>query len=238
MYEERFYRNRLSSKFGIEVSYKESDLYVSTDKQIDTRLVQGILKRYYEEIENYIKINPRFLTSLSPLSDDESATSIIKDMLERSRLTGVGPFASVAGAIALYVGKELLDYANEVIVENGGDLFIKINEDKRIGVYLGERFKLENIAIKVKKKDYPFGIASSSAFIGHSLNFGRADLVTVIAKDAILADGFATAFSNAIKKEQDLEEVLEKAKQNPLIDGLLIAFEGKILFWGEVEING
>ena len=34
MYEERFYRNKILSKFKIEVSFKESDLLICSDKEI------------------------------------------------------------------------------------------------------------------------------------------------------------------------------------------------------------
>lgn len=238
MYQERFYRDWSLSKFRLEISYKESDLLISTDRELDKNFVQDILKKYYSEVENYIKKNSVFLTSLSPLEQDDCAPSIIKDMIDCSNVTGIGPFASVAGAIALYIGKEILGRADEVVVENGGDIFLKINEDKHVGVYLGERFETNNITLKIKKREYPFGIASSSAYIGHSLNFGRADLLTVIAKDAILADGFATALSNQIKKEADIKGVLERAKGNSFLEGLIIAFEGKLFFWGDVEVSG
>jgi hypothetical protein len=236
MYEERFYRQHISSKFKIEVTFKESDLLISADKEIDKERARDILKKYYTEIENYIRKNPKFLTSLSPLEEDKEAPPIIRDMIKCSSVTGIGPFSSVAGAIALYVGKEILQFANEVIIENGGDIFLKIKEDKKIGIYLGERSKIETISLKISKRDYSFGIASSSSYIGHSLNFGRVDLVTVVAKDAIIADGFATAFSNRIKKERDIEDVLKLAKNNPLIEGMLISFEDKIFIWGDLEM--
>lgn len=266
MYQERFYRQSVSSQFSLEVSYKESDLYIGTDREINKETALSILKKYYKEVEDYSKINPSFLTSLSPLAQDKDAPSIIQDMINCSLLAGVGPFASVAGAIALYVGKEILQFTpsekahpvrkkfsngirergsltgftNEVIIENGGDIFLKITEDKRIGVYLGKRFAAkggtEEITLKIKKRDYSFGIASSSSFIGHSLNFGKVDLVTVIAKDAVIADGFATALSNRVKKEDDIQEVLNLVQNVPLIEGILIAWEGKIFLWGGIEL--
>ena len=245
MYEERFYRSLSRSQYTLEISHKESDLFISTDKAIDKDIAYDVLRKYYGQIEDYIKKTPLFFTSLSPLEIDNDASPIVQEMLECSQETRIGPFASVAGAIALYVGRELLQYTDEVIVENGGDIFLKINEDKKIGVYLGERFAAassilnENpIALKVKKRDNSFGMASSSAYIGHSLNFGMADLVTVIATDAIIAEGFATALSNRIKKEADVNEVLNIAKNIPLIEGLLIAYEGKIFLWGELQIDG
>ncbi|MBU0693830.1 MAG: UPF0280 family protein [Candidatus Omnitrophica bacterium] len=237
MYEERFYRNAVFSKFSLEISHKESDLFISTNTKIDKELTLRILRKYYQEIEDYIKATPLFLTSLSPLEHDEAAPPIVKEMIESSHSTKIGPFSSVSGAIAQYVGKDLLNYTDEVIVENGGDIFLKINEDKRVGVYLGEKFQVANLLLRIKRRDNSFGIASSSSCIGHSLNFGQADLVTIVAHDPIIADGFATSLSNRIKKQKDAKETLAMAKKDPLIEGLLIALEGKIFLWGQIEID-
>ncbi|UCG34651.1 MAG: UPF0280 family protein [Candidatus Omnitrophota bacterium] len=237
MYQERFYRKQISSKFNLEISYQESDLYISSDKEIDESVVEKILKKYYEEIACYIKNNPRFMSSLSPLQDDSKAPAIIKDMIECSRITGIGPFSSVAGAIAQYVGNELCGYANEVIVENGGDIFFKIVEDKKVGLYLGKDFKQPSLQLKIKGNESSFGIASSSGQFGHSLSFGKADLVTVLAKNAVIADGFATAFTNRIQKEEDIERVFDVAKKSPFINGVLIALEGKIFLWGDLQLE-
>ncbi|MBU1121093.1 MAG: UPF0280 family protein [Candidatus Omnitrophota bacterium] len=243
MYEERVYRNHILSKFREEVSYKESDLLISADKQLDNRVSRNILTKYYNEIEDYIKDNSSFFTALSPVSAKETAPDIIKNMAACARVTGIGPFSAVAGAIAFYVGSELLQFGSELIIENGGDIFLKINEDKRIGVYLGEGFysskdpAVEEISLIIKKREDAFGIASSSSSIGHSLNFGKAQLVTVIARNSIIADGFATALSNRIKKETDVSAVLEIAKDNSLIDAIVIAFEGKLYLWGDIELE-
>jgi len=235
MYQERFYREQVRSKFKLEVSYKQSDLLISSDKALDKNLVKEVLIKYYTQIEDYVNQNPDFKNSLSPLKPNSEAPAIVKDMIGASSTAGIGPFSAVAGAIALYLGRELLTYADEVIVENGGDLFLKINQDKRLGIYLGENFDLKKINLKVKKRSSDFGIASSSSTIGHSLNFGKADLVTVVAKDAIIADSFATSLSNQIKKESDVQPVIELAKGSGLIEGLLIAFTGKLFLWGDLE---
>lgn len=240
MYQPRFYRQGLRSKFSAEICYKESDLYIAADKEIRRDFIRQTLEKYYSDIENYIRQNPIFLTSLSPLKSDDRAPKIVQDMLCSSLSTGVGPFAAVAGAVAHYVGREILNYADEVLIENGGDLFLKINEDKVVGVYLGERFPVNGsstLFLKIKKRIVPFGIASSSATIGHSLNFGRADLVTVIARNSIIADGFATALSNRIKKKDDIEKVLRLTADNPLLEGILIAFEGEIFIKGDMQLG-
>lgn len=221
----------------MEVIYKESDLFLSLDKPIEKEKVKNLVKKYYEEIARYIKINPRFFSSLSPIEMDESAASIIKDMIKASTQAGVGPFSSVAGAISWYVGGELLNFCSEIVIENGGDLFLKINEDKKIGLYLGENFSPSFITIKLKKRETPFGVASSSSRIGHSLNFGDVDLVTVIASNSILADSFATSFSNRIKKEKDVGKIIKEAKKLSFIEGIIIAFKNKLFLWGDIVLD-
>ena len=174
MYQHRFYRESIPSAFRLEIAYQESDLLICSDKPIDKESAFAAAKKYHRQIETYTKINPAFLNSLSPLRQDKTGAPIVQDMLAACALTGIGPFASVAGAIAMYVGAEVFNAAGELIVENGGDIFLKINEDKKLAVYLGEHFREQTIYLKIKKRAQPFGIASSSAYIGHSLYFGKA----------------------------------------------------------------
>ncbi|MBU1112322.1 MAG: UPF0280 family protein [Candidatus Omnitrophica bacterium] len=236
MYQERFYREQISSKFKLEVAYKESDLLILSDAQLDEGTTRDILVKHYETVEGYLKKTPLFFKSLSPLADDDSAPPIVREMIAAARLSGIGPFSAVAGAIATYVGRDLLKFSREIIVENGGDIFLRINSDKSLGVYLGDDYQPSVIKLKLSKRDQPFGIASSSATIGPSLNFGNADLVSVISKDAIAVDSFATAFSNQIKTLADSRLVIESAKANPAIEGILVAFSGKIFLWGDLEL--
>lgn len=139
-YQERFYRLSHKAQFDLEIAYKESDMYISCDKPFSRPFLVEIVKKYYEEIEEYIKNHSQFFFAFSPLDTDEDAPPIIQDMISASKISGIGPFSCVAGAIAWYVGRELMIYCQEVVVENGGDLFLKVNEDKTIGLYLGDRF--------------------------------------------------------------------------------------------------
>jgi ApbE superfamily uncharacterized protein (UPF0280 family) len=123
MYQERFYRDSVLSKFRLDISFKESDLLICTDKKIDKEIATNIAIKYYKQIEEYIEKNPQFISSLSPIAQDQDSPLIVQEMIASSHLTAIGPFSSVAGAIAKYVGSELLTHANEVVIENGGDLF-------------------------------------------------------------------------------------------------------------------
>ena len=236
MYEERFYRHSFSGKHSLEIAYRESDIYIISDKTLDKHRAEDILRKYYTQIEEYVSKNPCFLNSLSPLEIDRSAPLIIQDMFKASQLAGIGPFSSVAGAVAYYIGKELLAYCEEIIVENGGDIFLKAKKEKIIGLYLGENFEPNRVNVEIGQKNHCFGVCSSSSNIGPSLNFGKADLVTIVSSDSISADALATAYSNKVKKEKDIALVLKEAQNNSLIDAIVIAFENKLFLWGGIQL--
>jgi uncharacterized protein len=236
MYQERFYRDWTKSAYQMEAAYKESDLLLSSDKELSRPRVLALVEKYYRLIEDYAASNHLFATSLSPIDEDPQAPVIIQDMIKGGRIAGVGPFACVAGAVAAYVGGELLNDCGEIIVENGGDIFLRIASPKKVGVYLGEGFSADTLVLNIKNRLEPFGIASSSAKLGPSLSFGRADLAMIIASDAIVADGFATTLGNKIKTSGDAALVMESFQDNPFIQGILVAVEGKVFMWGDIEI--
>jgi len=181
MGEDRFYRNKIYAddlEF-YEVSVRETDLYVGTDENIYDKTLASVIK-YRNYIENYIIHNPAFLTSLVPIADDSFAPPIIKDMINYSKIAGVGPMASVAGAVSHYVGSQLLQYSNNVIIENGGDDFIKTSKAANVSIYAGSSPLSEKIVLKIRPEEMPAGICTSSGTIGHSLSFGRADAVCVL----------------------------------------------------------
>jgi ApbE superfamily uncharacterized protein (UPF0280 family) len=237
MYEERRYRNQISSRFCLEVAYQESDLFISSSQPLDEECVQQSLRRHYDSIADYVANYPLFFSSFSPFDYDEAAPAIIQEMIKVSQMTGIGPFASVAGAVAQFVGQDILKGTDEVIVENGGDIFLKIKEDKKMTVSVPTVRIFENMAIKIKKKDFCFGIASSSSRFGHSYNLGKADLVTIIAQSSLIADGFATALSNRIKKEEDIPYIIKYIKNHKYLHGILILFADKVFLWGDMEIE-
>ena len=50
------------------------------------------------------------LVSLKPLNVELNAPAIVKEMSKQTQKVNVGPMASVAGAIAEFLGKELLKH--------------------------------------------------------------------------------------------------------------------------------
>ncbi|NQT47211.1 MAG: UPF0280 family protein, partial [Candidatus Omnitrophica bacterium] len=204
-YQERFYRRWSKSKDLItqEIIVGETDIFVSAEKEVQ-EVAQRIVKKYRGELEAYIKEHPGFETSLKPLGPDPYAPDIIKEMMRSSELAGVGPMASVAGAIAEFTGRGLLSYSKQIIVENGGDIFVKSDRKRTVSVFAGDSPLTNKIFIKIKPQETPLGICTSSGTVGHSLSFGKADACVIIAKSTSLADAVATAACNKVQQKQDI----------------------------------
>jgi hypothetical protein len=236
-YEKRTYREYSSTEglVPFTVTVKETDLFISASKNLEKEAKDAALQARLI-IENYIKENPDFQSSLTPLPFDQLAPEIIKEMLKASSASGVGPMASVAGAVAEYTGTELLKYSPEVIVENGGDIFIKINRAITVGIFAGQSPLSERIGIKVSPGKKPLAICTSSGRVGPSLSFGTADAVTIKSSSAALADAAATAIGNMIKQQSDIQKGIDKAKKIPGTDGVLIIKEDKMGVWGDMEL--
>ncbi len=231
MYTEKTYRYRHGGQNRIEVVYKNTDIFLSSDAAFKKDEVRELIKKYYSEIETYIARDPRFWTSLSPVSVADDAPSIVKAMADAGRLSGVGPFSAVAGAVAQFVGHGLSTQCSELIIENGGDLFLKIHTPKTIGLYAGEGSALNNFSLDIKPLPESFGIAASSGTMGHSLSLGNAELVVIVAEDAIVADTFATVVCNQIKKKKDAPPVIDVYKKNPALKGIGVYCEEELYVW-------
>ncbi len=231
----RFYRDFTASGLNsYEVSYKETDLFISACKDMKFEIFEYI-RNLRLKIEQYIKNRNEFLTSLEPLKIDKNADSIIKDMLRAAKKASVGPMACVAGAFAQYVGNLILKECSECIVENGGDIFLKLNREPTVGIYTINRYLKDNISITLKQSKEPYGICSSSAKIGPSLSMGRADLSMIVSHNAVLSDGLATKTANMIKNRKDIDKAIDFAKTKNIV-GCLFVKDDTLGIWGEMSI--
>ena len=234
---ERFYREWVKDSKLItqEVKVKETDLLISTEKDIK-EIAGKLVKEHRDEIEAYIKVCPDFKTSLEPLSLDKNAPAIVKEMLLASAKANVGPMASVAGAVSEFVGKRLLPYSKQIIVENGGDIFIASDTEIKVAIFAGGSPLTNKLFIKIKPGDTPLGICTSSGTVGHSLSFGKADACVIISTSTSLADAVATAACNRVKKTRDIKPALDFAISIDGIKGALIILGKDFGVLGEVEL--
>lgn len=214
---------------------QETDLLIFAEHSLEEEARQRVL-HYRHHLEEYIRTSPDFARSLVPLPPDEYAPPLIREMLHASRRAQVGPMASVAGALAEQVGNDLLEHTPNVIVENGGDIFLSVSDDLTIGIYAGSSPLSNKLAIKVPATMTPLGVCTSSGTVGHSLSFGTADAVTILAPSTPLADATATAVGNQVKQPQDIATGLDFAQTIEGILGALIIHDDQFGAWGAIEI--
>jgi len=236
-YKRRFYRDCIEAKgFCLSrVAIKETDLQILTDKTVERDFLLRRVNKYRSDIENYIAKDNRFLTALKPVEVELKAPLIIKEMSRAAKLAHVGPMASVAGAIAQCLGKDLLRRGfKDVIIENGGDIFLKITKACKIGIYAGKSKLWKGLSLKIEPGNTPLGVCASSGTIGHSLSFGCAESVVILSKNAFLADSVATATCNLVKSKKDLEVALNFARSVRGISGAVIIFKNNLASWGKI----
>ncbi len=236
-YEERTYRNLISKDNlkSYNVTIAESDLFISSDIDLSSEAKKSLL-HHRSLLENYIKKHPQFLTSLLPLPEDNLAPPIVRDMLINSNICGVGPMAAVAGAIAQFVGNDLLDLTETLIIENGGDIFLKSKDKLTVSVYAGESPLSYKVNFIVKPEKTPLGICTSSATVGPSLSFGKADAVCVISPSATLADAAASAIGNKVKSKNDIKKALDFGMKIKGVTGIIIILESEMGVIGDIDL--
>jgi len=238
-FQRRFYRDWANAKdlYAARVAERETDLQILTDKPIDKIFVREKIRQYRGEIEKYIAKDRRFQAALKPQAVEFSAPRIVKEMSEAAKIANVGPMAAVAGAIAEFIGRDLLKKGHkEVIIENGGDIFIKTCQSRKIKIYAGKSKLSNKLSIKIKSKNTPCGVCASSGTVGHSLSFGSADVAVILAKNALIADAVATATANRIVKQEDLSKALDFASSLKGVNGAVVILGKNIACWGTIEL--
>lgn len=235
-YVERKYRELMKAPdlVSFRVKIQESDLYVLAEKELKQE-TERLVSFYRSQIENYILIDPLFKITLEPHKIKENAPQIVKEMAFWSGKAGVGPMASVAGAISEFVGKELLNYTHQVIIENGGDIFISTKKERRVAIFAGESPWSNKIGILIPPNS-TLGICTSSGTVGPSLSFGKADAVVIVSISSLFSDALATAIGNIIKKPEDIELGLEFASKFSEVMEVVIVVGNHLGVWGSLEL--
>ncbi len=214
---------------------KETDLFVHASKPLED-ITRELILQHRGYIEAYIKRHPEFAETLKPWRVSDPAPIIIKDMAKAGEKAGVGPMAAVAGAIAEHVGTDLLSYTDEVVVENGGDIFLKTNNSVTVGIFAGTSPLSLHVGLRVDPGVKPVSVCTSSGTVGHSLSLGMADAVCVVSGSCSIADAAATSIGNHVKSKSDIQKAIDFGKSITGITGIVIIMGDKIGLWGELEI--
>lgn len=189
------------------VQHLDTELYICAEKRCEANAAKAV-RDLRTQLDRYIAAYPFFLTSLVPIDPEANAPEAVKAMCRAAQKAGVGPMAAVAGAFSEHVGQAILHTSKQVIVENGGDIFIKTDASKSVAVYAGSSPLSLKMGIQVDSREMPMSVCTSSGTVGPSLSFGKADAAVVVSPDAYLADACATRLGNEVKNAADIERAL------------------------------
>ncbi len=238
VYEPRTYRGRVAAagltSFRIVVG--ETDLAIQAETDL-TQVALSATRRARRAIEDEIAARPRFFSSLVPLESRSGAPRLVLSMYESAQRAGTGPMAAVAGAVSQFVGTELLKHSPQVIVENGGDLFVATTHKRKVAVYAGRSPLSDKIALSLPAGSR-LGVCTSSGTVGHSYSTGKADAAVVIARDAAFADAMATALGNRVKSAEDIGAAVEWAGEVEGVLGVMVVLGAAMGVWGQFPVCG
>ena len=226
---------------GFQVVVEQTDLYVVAASDL-SEATRKVVRGLRAQLKGYMALVPAFATSLSPLAVPERAPDLIQEMAEAGRLCNVGPMAAVAGTIAQHTAQALTAHSPDVLVENGGDLYLISRSERLLGL-LPDPGSDAVLGLRLPALGFPLAVCSSSSTIGHSLSLGHGDLVAVLGGSGAITDAAATALCNRLKRREDLPKVMDAAQRlagacpEGAIRGVLAQCGGRMAAWGDVELT-
>lgn len=245
MIEERKYRKQFSQERfrSFTVNYKETDLWVGVDPVSFRQEMQQDaflkVKELRHQMEQYLLSDPIYGKTFEPCVVKPNAPAIVKMMADAAQRAGVGPMAGVAGAFAEETGRFLMDKYSirELVIENGGDIFLKVENPIILLIYAGNSVLSEKIAIEIPAGETPLGVCTSSGTVGPSISLGKADAAMIVCRNTALADALATTFGNMVKTAEDIQQAIDKTQQFAEILSAVIICRDKIGIRGKFEMK-
>lgn len=241
MEEQRFYRSRFGKSLELHtLKIGETDLALCLKPGVYQQAEAGLRNYIIElraQLQSYIAGDNQFAATHQPYQVAADAPEVAREMAKAAAISGVGPMAAVAGAFAYYAGEYLRRYSDELIVENGGDIYLVGQEPRTVGVFAGKSPFSNKIAIKIPPHLLPLGVCTSSGTVGPSFSYGIADAAVILAPSPLLADAAATAAGNVVKSDKDVKKAADLAAGIDGVLGALIICGRKMAAWGEIEIE-
>jgi ApbE superfamily uncharacterized protein (UPF0280 family) len=220
-----------------ELHIKETHLKIISDVfSLDD--VRDFVLSKRADLENFIQRDPFFQSTYEPFPCPEEAPEIVRLLCTAAEKTGIGPMSAVAGTFSFLCARYILEQgASWVVVENGGDIALKINEPYTLGIYAGEGSPVKDLGLKLEPRENIFGICTSSGTVGPSVSLGLSDAATVISNDVPFADSCATLLGNQVQNkdpsDEEMDGYFDCLKNLQGIEGALVIVGEKIGLWGD-----
>ena len=214
---------------------KESQCTIISDKKQAIQSAIESITRNRQELELYVRANPKFSYTLTPIVVPEKPL-VATLMALSAKKADVGPMASVAGAIADLAVEDMKREGCEVaVIENGGEISATSNRPVDVAVAAGEEPLSKRFGFRLT--EFPIGVATSSGRFSHALSFGDAEAAVVFCKNAALADAAATAVGNVVKGEDaqaGIQVGISRGLSIEGLDGVLILYKGQVGMAGKI----
>ncbi|MCL4078638.1 UPF0280 family protein [Coriobacteriia bacterium Es71-Z0120] len=236
-YEPRIYRDHVdpAGLARFEVVFAETDLFVAADRDLTEEALRTV-KELRRGLDAYVAAHPRFAESLAPVEVEPSAPAIVREMAEAGRLAGVGPLAAVAGAVAEAVARALAPLSREVIVENGGDVYLITRHERAVRIDAGGSPLSGRVTVRLGSAPHGVAVCTSSATVGPSLSLGSAHAATVVARSGALADAAASMLGNLVHRPSDVQTAVERVVAVPGVLGAVAIAGETMAAAGEISL--
>lgn len=211
----------------------DMDIVFSAPKRDVAPVARAALLLSRSEIKHYIKRQPEFETSLVPVTPVAGAPEIVRIMCEAADKVGVGPMAAICGTIAQRVVEAMSPVCEDILVENGGDIYYNLTKERVIAINAGPSPLSGQVGLRVSGRG---AICTSSGTQGRGLSFGKTDASIVLGEDGALCDAAATALGNAVQSPQDFALALSTVTKLPGVTGALVIMGEAMATRGEVSV--
>jgi len=237
VYEPRTYREAVDAAglVSFEVVRAETDLHISASRDL-SREAGALVREIRSTLEGYVATHPRFAESFVPVDVEPDAPEIVRAMAEAGRAAGVGPMAAVAGAVAERVARGLAPASPEIIVENGGDLYLMGNMPRTVLLEAGDSPLSGRVALAIAAEELPVAVCTSSGTVGPSVSLGVAHAATILADDGAFADAAATAVGNVVHGPDDVEDAVAVGRAMPGVRGVVVIAGERIAAAGQIHL--
>lgn len=242
MQQPRDYRSRVRSDLELSrLVVGETDLAVHLPPGVwDAALEKRLRDKLVEQrslLLAYLAADPGFAAAHRPYQPAGHAPRIARRMAAAAAQAGVGPMAAVAGMFAMLAGQVLAAASENMIIENGGDIYLAGSEARVVGVYAGPHSPFsDKLGVRLAPALFPCGVCTSSGTLGSSFSYGVADAAVVVAGDAALADAAATATANLVHSPADVGAACAFAMAVPGVRAALVLCRDALAAAGELEL--
>ncbi len=248
-YGPRIYREAMGGgRFAsIIVSVGQTDLWIGIDAgsfgDLDAGELEGVTIREIESLQEtiraYEETHGGFIASLVPVPSDDGAPDVVRQLIEAGRTAGIGPMGAVAGTFSELIGRKLQDTfpIREIVVENGGDIYLDIEEDLQLRIFAGSSPLSDKLGVLIPAGESPLGVCTSAGTVGPSLSFGTADAVMIAHRSTAQADAYATAFGNEVHSTGDVDGVIGRIREIDAVVSAVIIKDDKAGICGSCEVK-